>query len=56
MPNIGNYMLNVLKGQGNGPEKDRAWGWKTGAQLAAAEKGVTRELRDFEGSSQSSRL
>lgn len=56
MPNIGKYMLNVLNGQGNGPEKDRAWGWKTAAQLAAAEEGMTRELKEFEASSTSSRL
>lgn len=57
LPNIGKYMLNVLNGRGNGLEKDRAWGWKTGAQLAAAEKTATRELSSFEVSAKkSSRL
>lgn len=56
LPNIGKYMLNVLSGQGNGPEKDLAWGWKTDAQLAAAGKDVTKELKDFDVSGKSSRL
>lgn len=57
MPNIGKYMLNVLNGQGNGPEKDRAWGWKTAAQLAAADKKhAARELKDFETGSKPSKL
>ncbi|KAK7705306.1 hypothetical protein SLS64_008143 [Diaporthe eres] len=49
LPNIGKYMLNVLKGQSNGPEKDKAWGWKSSAELEAAKrenKGV--EQREFE--------
>lgn len=42
-------MLNVLDGQSNGPEKDKAWGWKSSAELEAARrenKGV--EQREFE--------
>lgn len=42
-------MLNVLNGQSNGPEKDKAWGWKSSTELEAAKresKGV--EQREFE--------
>lgn len=42
-------MLNVLDEQSNGPEKDKAWGWKSSAELEAAsgeDKGV--EQREFE--------
>ncbi|KAI3399563.1 hypothetical protein diail_6202, partial [Diaporthe ilicicola] len=49
LPNIGKYMLNVLSGESNGPEKDKAWGWKTGAELDAARKGNKRTVqREFE--------
>lgn len=44
-------MLNVLDGQGNGPEKDKAWGWKSSAELEAARrenKGIDqREFEEF---------
>lgn len=44
-------MLNVLNGQSNGPEKDKAWSWKSSAELEAArrgDKGVEqREFEDF---------
>lgn len=56
MPNIGKYMLNVLNGISNGPEKDKAWGWKTGAELKAAEVAGRAELRDFEEGVNRSRL
>lgn len=50
MPNIGKYMINVLKGQGNGSEMDTAWGWKSKAELESASGGLTkrRELSDLE--------
>ncbi|KAJ8606354.1 hypothetical protein MRB53_041023 [Persea americana] len=28
LPTIGQYMANVLRGTGNGKERDVAWGWK----------------------------
>lgn len=28
LPNIGRYVVNVLKGISNGPERDTAWAWK----------------------------
>lgn len=57
LPNIGKYMLNVLQGHSNGPEKDKAWGWKTEAELQAAAGVVKREFTDFEdGGMSSSRL
>lgn len=58
MPNIGRYMLNVLSGNSNGSEKDEAWGWKTEAELNAAEavSARRRELRDFETGGSTSRL
>lgn len=48
MPNIGKYMLNVLDGQSNGSEKDKAWGWKTEAKIHAARQPVPTEIRDFD--------
>lgn len=54
LPNIGKYMLNVLQGHSNGPDKDKAWGWKTQAELQAATDAVKREFKDFEDSGNSS--
>lgn len=34
LPNAGQYMRNVIDGKSNGPEKDRAFGWKQSADLA----------------------
>lgn len=57
MPNAGKYLLNVLNGQSNGEEKDRAWKWKSEEELqnrGAKEFGNSPrnpnrlELRDFE--------
>lgn len=49
LPNIGKYMLNVLSGQSNGPEKDKAWSWKSSADLEAAVGGrKPNEQREFE--------
>ncbi|KAF1931348.1 fructosyl amino acid oxidase [Didymella exigua CBS 183.55] len=57
MPNAGKYLLNVLNGESNGDEKDRAWKWKSEKELkqrGAKEFGNSprnvnrRELRDFE--------
>lgn len=56
MPVIGKYMLNVLNGNGNGPEKDKAWGWKSGAELQAAGSMAKREFRDFQGGESMPRL
>lgn len=51
LPNIGKYMLNILNGQSNGSEKDKAWGWKSNAELEAARQrsnGVEqREFQEF---------
>lgn len=50
MPNIGKYMINVLKRQSNGSEMDAAWGWKRKAQLETASGELTqrRELSDLQ--------
>lgn len=48
--------MNVLAGQSNGPEKDKAWGWKTEAELDAPSVPVQRELGDFEDMGNTSRL
>ena len=39
MPIIGKYMVNVLKGESNGKEKDEAWGWKSNVDW--------RDVREF---------
>ena len=31
MPVAGKYFINILNGESNGDEKDKAWGWKTDA-------------------------
>lgn len=56
MPNIGKYMLNVLNGNSNGPEKDKAWSWKSERELKAARSVVVKELRDFVPDVSTSRL
>ncbi|KAL1594824.1 hypothetical protein SLS59_008637 [Nothophoma quercina] len=57
MPNAGKYLLNVVNGQSNGEEKDRAWKWKSEEELkerGAKEFGNSprndsrRELSEFE--------
>lgn len=50
MPNIGKYMINVLKKQSNGSEMDTAWGWKSKAELETSSGALTqrRELSDLE--------
>ncbi|KAL2419341.1 L-pipecolate oxidase [Exophiala dermatitidis] len=49
LPNIGKYVVNVLAGKSNGPEKDGAWAWKKEwAGRGAHEKVLPKgELRDF---------
>lgn len=49
MPNIGKYMINVLKRQSNGSDMDKAWGWKSKEDLEVAKCGFTkrRELNDL---------
>lgn len=57
LPTAGLYMVNVLRGQSNGQEKDRAWGWKDfksgaawrGAHESTAPKRELRELEDEDG-------
>lgn len=53
LPNSGKYMMNVINGKSNGEEKDRAFGWKTEAELAEVRKGSaeTREWKDLDSSS-----
>ncbi|PYH82230.1 nucleotide-binding domain-containing protein [Aspergillus uvarum CBS 121591] len=41
LPTIGQYVVNVLQGVSNGPEKDEAWAWKT---IQPSEKGVHEKL------------
>ncbi|KAK7179014.1 hypothetical protein DPSP01_013156 [Paraphaeosphaeria sporulosa] len=57
MPNAGKYLLNVLNGESNGEEKDRAWKWKSEEELKergakefgeSPRNGNRPELRDFE--------
>ncbi|CZT14152.1 related to FAD-dependent oxidoreductase [Ramularia collo-cygni] len=64
LPNAGKYMLNVLAGEGNGPEKDKAWGWKVEGEFKdehqfglLIEKTVSKkELRDLQAADCRSRL
>ncbi|KAF2765496.1 FAD/NAD(P)-binding domain-containing protein [Teratosphaeria nubilosa] len=53
LPNAGKYMLNVLNGHSNGPEKDGAWGWKDEETLKTGDKRSKskREFNDFVKSS-----
>lgn len=51
LPTAGKYMLNVLTGDGNGAEKDKAWGWKDANAnwRGAHEKTApTRDLKTLE--------
>jgi sarcosine oxidase/L-pipecolate oxidase len=57
LPVAGRCMANVLSGEGNGEERDRAWRWKSEAELARREakefgnspgKRVRHEFSDFE--------
>lgn len=50
MPNIGKYMINVLKTESNGSEMDRAWCWKSKAEIEAARDRHTesKELRHYD--------
>ena len=55
LPNAGNYMVNILKGKSNGAEKDRAFGWKAGADIEAARRKLTakHEWRELVGGAKS---
>lgn len=57
MPNIGKYMINVLKRQSNGQEMGKAWGWKSKVEIETACSGHTEaeELRGY-GTGSTSRL
>jgi sarcosine oxidase / L-pipecolate oxidase len=50
LPIIGKYVVNVLKGESNGEEKDQAWKWKTSWSVRGAhEKTLPKgDLHDFE--------
>lgn len=65
MANAGKYMCNVLEGRSNGPEKDRAWGWKREGDWKEAQRKeigskprvrVECEFRDFEGRDRPAKL
>lgn len=64
LPTAGMYMVNVLKGESNGPEKDKAWGWKDfrngaawrGAHESTAPKRELSELDDDVEGSRTSKL
>ncbi|EME89434.1 uncharacterized protein MYCFIDRAFT_28383 [Pseudocercospora fijiensis CIRAD86] len=40
LPILGKYMCRVLSGEGNGMEKDRAWGWKRDFEIGRREHGA----------------
>lgn len=50
LPIIGKYVINVLNGESNGEEKDRAWKWKTEWSTRGAHEKVLpkAELEDFD--------
>lgn len=61
LPTAGLYMVNVLRGESNGAEKDRAWGWKdfrNGAAWKGAHESTApkRELRELEEEDEKARL
>ncbi|KAJ4393440.1 hypothetical protein N0V93_002650 [Gnomoniopsis smithogilvyi] len=47
MPNIGKYMINILKRQSNGTEMDKAWGWKSKDDLKASNWGLITERMEL---------
>lgn len=49
LPIIGKYVVNVLKGESNGEQKDKAWKWKsTWSERGAHEKTLPKcDLKDF---------
>jgi sarcosine oxidase/L-pipecolate oxidase len=51
LPTIGEYVVNMMSGKGNGEEKDAAWSWKANTTLrkGAHEKVIPkRDLKDLE--------
>ncbi|OAP56782.1 hypothetical protein AYL99_08894 [Fonsecaea erecta] len=50
LPNIGKYVVNVLDGKSNGPERDETWSWKRRfSERGAHEKVLPKgELKDFQ--------
>ncbi|KAJ9623569.1 hypothetical protein H2203_005831 [Taxawa tesnikishii (nom. ined.)] len=51
LPTAGKYMVNVLTGEGNGEERDQAWGWKSarfGGRGAHEKTAPQRDLSDLE--------
>lgn len=57
MPIAGKYIINIMNGESNGEDKDRAWAWKTNADwndvrefgLLSGKAVAKRELKDLEG-------
>lgn len=50
LPIIGKYVVNVLNGNSDGPEKDAAWGWKkSGGNARGVHESLVpdRELGEF---------
>jgi sarcosine oxidase/L-pipecolate oxidase len=66
LPVAGKYMCNVLKGQSNGDEKDRAWKWKSGEELkkkqakefgdSPRKEGLRKQLREYDDAEGNSKL
>lgn len=63
LPIAGKYMLNVLDGESNGPERDKAWSWKRDVKPGTRGFGALglkmapkRELQDFENERQRASL
>lgn len=54
LPNIGKYVVNVLKGVSNGQERDERWAWKTDRDAGVRSRGAhekavpRRELNELE--------
>lgn len=50
LPIIGKYVINVLNGESNGAERDRAWQWKSEWSVRGAHEKVLpkAELKDFD--------
>jgi hypothetical protein len=51
LPNAGKYMVNLLDGKSNSEEKDRAFRWKSEADLevvAQRQRPLVREWRDLQ--------
>jgi sarcosine oxidase/L-pipecolate oxidase len=47
LPNAGKYMVNVLDGKSNGEEKDRAFAWKSEADLEGVDQRQRPLVREW---------